>query len=62
MTDHMRIRSANVDDTAAISKIWEAIVAERVYSAVDRAFTPEEQASYIVGLDRREAMFVAEED
>ncbi len=61
MTNQMRIRPATVDDAAAISKVWEAIVAERVYSAVDRAFTPQEQASYIAGLDERESIFVAEE-
>lgn len=62
MTSQMRIRRATTNDAGAISNVWQAIVAERVYSAVDRAFTPDEQASYIAAMDARESIFVAEEN
>jgi L-amino acid N-acyltransferase YncA len=56
------IRPATVSDAAAISQIWQAIVAEKIYSAVDRAFTPEQERSYIAALSPRESLFVAEHD
>ncbi|HUA32769.1 MAG TPA: GNAT family N-acetyltransferase [Candidatus Binataceae bacterium] len=58
----VRIRPAAPNDALGISKVWQAIVAERVYSAVDRAFTPEEQTAYLASLDKRESIFVAEDD
>ncbi len=53
------IRRAGVEDARAISAIWESIVGERDYSAVDRAFTPQEEADYYRSLSPREAIFVA---
>jgi ribosomal protein S18 acetylase RimI-like enzyme len=55
------IRQATVDDAAGISAVWEAIVAEKIYSAVDRAFTPEEERSYLGALSERESCFVADD-
>jgi L-amino acid N-acyltransferase YncA len=55
------IRRATVEDAAAISSIWEAVCSERVYTAVNRPFTPEQERSYIASLSDREGLFVAEE-
>jgi L-amino acid N-acyltransferase YncA len=55
------VRRATLDDAVGISAVWEAIVAEKVYSAVDRAFTPDEERSYLSALSPREACFVAED-
>jgi L-amino acid N-acyltransferase YncA len=57
----INIRHAAVDDAAGISAVWEAIVAEKIYSAVDRAFTIEEERAYITGLSERESLFVADD-
>jgi ribosomal protein S18 acetylase RimI-like enzyme len=54
------IRRATVDDAASTCLIWEAIVAEKVYSAVDRRFTLDEERSYIQSLSAREGIFLAE--
>jgi hypothetical protein len=35
------IRRATTDDAEVISAIWEVICAERVYTAVNRPFTPQ---------------------
>jgi L-amino acid N-acyltransferase YncA len=58
----LMIRRATLDDAAGISAIWEAIVAEKIYSAVDRAFTPDEQREYLNALSPREACFVAADE
>ncbi len=55
------IRRAILEDAAGISAVWEAIVAEKIYSAVDRVFTPDEQREYLGALSPREARFVAED-
>jgi L-amino acid N-acyltransferase YncA len=60
VTQAISIRRGTVQDAAKISAIWEAIVAEQHYSAIDRAFTPEEEKAYIQSLSPREAYFVAE--
>jgi L-amino acid N-acyltransferase YncA len=60
VTESISIRRATADDAADISAIWEAIVAERDYSAVARAFTPEEEKTFIGSLSPREAVFVAQ--
>jgi RimJ/RimL family protein N-acetyltransferase len=54
------IRRATVEDAASIVAIWQAIVAEKDYSAVDRAFTLEEERAYIQSLSAREGIFLAE--
>jgi len=54
------IRRATPEDAGAISAIWEVICAERVYTAVNRPFTPRQERDYIASLSDREGIFVAE--
>ena len=54
------LRRATPDDAASITAIWQAIAAEKVYSAIDRPFTIEEERAYIQSLSAREAIFLAE--
>ena len=54
------IRRAASGDAEAISAIWEAVCAERVYTAVSRPFTPEQEREYIASLSDREGIFLAE--
>lgn len=56
----VQIRRAIPDDAEAISAIWRVICAERVYTAVNRPFTPEQERAYIASLSEREGIFVAE--
>jgi ribosomal protein S18 acetylase RimI-like enzyme len=58
----LSIRRGTPEDAASLSAIWQAIVAEREYSAVDRAFTPDEERDYIGSLSAREGLFAAEVD
>jgi ribosomal protein S18 acetylase RimI-like enzyme len=58
----IEIRRATLDDAEAISAIWEVICAERVYTAVDRPFSPEEERAYLASLSSREGVFVARAD
>jgi GNAT superfamily N-acetyltransferase len=60
VTESAFIRHATGEDAHGISAVWEAIVAERDHSAVDRAFSPQEERAYIESLSPREAVFVAE--
>lgn len=62
MTSDLIIRRATLDDAVGIVAIWEAIAAEKRYSAVSRPFTPDEERVYIASLSDREAIFVAELD
>jgi ribosomal protein S18 acetylase RimI-like enzyme len=54
------VRRATLDDAEAISAIWEAVCAERVYTAVSRPFTPEQEREYIASLSAHEGIFLAE--
>ncbi len=56
----IHIHRATPDDAEAISAIWEVICAERVHSAVNRPFTPEQVRQYLTSLSDREGVFVAE--
>jgi RimJ/RimL family protein N-acetyltransferase len=56
----IQVRRAIPDDAAAISAIWEVICAERVYTAVNQPFTPEQERKYINSLSEREGIFVAQ--
>jgi len=58
----INVRRAIPKDAEAISSIWETICAERVHTAVDRPFTPEQEREYILSLSEREAIFVVEID
>ena len=55
----VHVRRASVDDAEGITKVLQAVVAERVHSAIDRAWTAEEQRSYLRSLSNREAFHVA---
>ena len=54
------IRRATPDDAEAISAIWEIVCAERIYTAVNRPFTPQQERDYIASLSDREGIFVAQ--
>ncbi|MCK4479226.1 MAG: hypothetical protein KAV01_01755, partial [Candidatus Lokiarchaeota archaeon] len=54
------IRKANVQDAEEISKIWTIICSERIFSAVNKPFTPPQERKYISSLSDREGIFVAE--
>jgi ribosomal protein S18 acetylase RimI-like enzyme len=53
------IRRATPDDAQAISAIWEVICAERIYTAINRPFTPQQERDYIASLSDREGIFLA---
>jgi RimJ/RimL family protein N-acetyltransferase len=55
----IQIRRASVDDAPGIAHIMEVVAAERAYSAIDRAWTVDEQRSYLKSLTTREALHVA---
>jgi ribosomal protein S18 acetylase RimI-like enzyme len=54
------IRRATPDDAEAISAVWETVCAERIYTAVNRPFTPQQERDFIASLSDREGTFVAE--
>lgn len=56
------VRRATLRDAEAISAIWEVICTERVYTAVNRPFTPQQEREYLASLSDREGIFVAEVD
>ncbi|MGD8996904.1 MAG: GNAT family N-acetyltransferase [Anaerolineae bacterium] len=56
------IRRATPKDAEAISAVWKVVCAERIYTAVDRPFTPQQERHYIVSLSDREGIFLAEVD
>ena len=53
------IRRAVPDDAAAIAAVLESVAAERVYSAIDRAWPPDEQRRYLESRSNRETFHVA---
>jgi ribosomal protein S18 acetylase RimI-like enzyme len=55
----VRIRRAVPDDAAAIVSVLATIVAERAHSAIDRAWTVEQERSYLESLSPREVTHVA---
>jgi L-amino acid N-acyltransferase YncA len=55
----LRIRPAVPDDAAAIVSVLATIAAERVHSAIDRAWTVEQERSYLESLSPREVIHVA---
>jgi L-amino acid N-acyltransferase YncA len=55
----LRIRPAVTDDAAAIVSVLATIIAERVHSAIDRAWTVEQERSYLESLSPREIIHVA---
>jgi ribosomal protein S18 acetylase RimI-like enzyme len=55
----LQIRRASPDDAAGIARILDAVAAERVHSAIDRAWPADEQRAYLASLSPREAFHVA---
>ena len=55
----LQIRRASPDDAEGIARIMSAVAAERVHSAIDRAWTVAEQRAYLASLSAREALHVA---
>jgi RimJ/RimL family protein N-acetyltransferase len=56
----IKIRRAFPADAASIAAIWEAIVDEKSYSAVDRPFSIESEREYLQSMSSRERIFLAE--
>lgn len=55
----MEIRRALAADAGAIAVVMAVVTAERVHSAIDRAWTADEQRRYLESLSAREAIHVA---
>lgn len=55
----LKIRRASPTDAAGIAAVLETIAAERIHSAIDRAWTIEEERRYLESLSPREAFHVA---
>jgi ribosomal protein S18 acetylase RimI-like enzyme len=62
MLTRVSIRRATPDDAASLSAIWEVVCAERIYTAVNRPFTPQQERDYIASLSDREGIFLAQVD
>jgi ribosomal protein S18 acetylase RimI-like enzyme len=58
-TAAFHVRRATADDAEGISAVLRTIAAERVYSAIDRAWSADEQRRYLGSLSDREAFHVA---
>src|SRR5215472_3961826 len=54
-----QIKRASAADASGIVAVLEVIVAERVHSAIERAWTVEQEAHYIESLSPREALHIA---
>ena len=54
-----QIRRAGVDDADGLATVLRSVVAERVHSAIDRAWTADQQRSYLASLSSREVFHVA---
>ena len=59
---NVAIRRAGAADAGAIAAVLGTVAAERIYSAIDRAWTVEEERRYLESLSAREAIHVAVED
>src|SRR5229473_3128873 len=60
MTPTITVRRGTTDDARRIVAVWQAIVAEKIYSAIDCPFTIEREREYLKSLSAREGMFLAE--
>ena len=59
MTESFQIRPASTEDARGIASVLESVASERIHSAIDRAWTTEEQRSYLESLSGREVFHVA---
>lgn len=55
----IEVRRAGPGDAAGIVRVLEAVAAERVFSAIDRVWPVEQEASYLASLSPREVFHVA---
>jgi ribosomal protein S18 acetylase RimI-like enzyme len=55
----LEIARARPEDAVGIVRVLEAVVAERIYSAIDQVWTVSQEASYLASLSSREALHVA---
>jgi ribosomal protein S18 acetylase RimI-like enzyme len=62
MAEAFQVRRAVADDAEGIATVMQAVVAERVYSAIDRAWSADEERRYLASLSGREAFHVAVAD
>jgi ribosomal protein S18 acetylase RimI-like enzyme len=53
------VRPATPDDAVAVAAVLQVVVSERVHSAIDRAWTVEEERAYLRSLSSREVVQVA---
>lgn len=53
------IRRATVEDAGSIATVLRSVVSERVHSAIDRAWTADQQRGYLQSLSNREVFHVA---
>jgi ribosomal protein S18 acetylase RimI-like enzyme len=60
MTSPITILRATPEDAARVVAVWRAIVAEKIYSAIDCPFTIEREREYLASLSVREGLFLAE--
>jgi ribosomal protein S18 acetylase RimI-like enzyme len=60
MDTAVTIRRGTTDDAASIVAVWQAIVGEKSYSAIDCPFTLEREREYLESLSAREGVFLAE--
>src|SRR5688572_25751410 len=56
---HFQIRRATADDADGVAMVLRSVVSERIHSAIDRAWTPDQQRRYLESLSSREAFHVA---
>lgn len=56
------VRRAVPDDAAGIAAVLAAVVDERVHSAIDRAWSVEQERQYLAALSDRDAVHVALDD
>jgi len=54
-----QVKRASAADASGIVAVLEVIVAERIHSAIERAWTIEQEARYLESLSPREALHVA---
>ena len=58
----MTIRRARLDDAGPIATVLGGVAAERIHSAIDRAWTADEERRYLESLSPRETIHVAVDD
>jgi ribosomal protein S18 acetylase RimI-like enzyme len=62
MPSPLRIRPAVPGDAAGIVAVFTVIVAERIHSAIESAWTVEQERRYLESLSRRGAIHIAVDD